>query len=161
MKRALALAIVLALSLSACAASEKSVAPPANTPASTPIGTPVGTPTPSDDSSIPCSSEASAAIEEYIRGQANALKHGDFEKAYIFTSANFRASTTLKSFSAIITTEYPMLMKFRSIDFWGCTVDYQGYTQLIMVNDAGGSYKMRYLMSVVDDVLGIESVLVE
>lgn len=161
MKRALALAIILSLSLSACAASEKSEAPPASTPTNTPANTPASTPAPSDDSSIPCSSEAAAAIEQNIRSQANALKSGEFEQAYIFTSANFRATTTLKSFSAIIPSQYPMLMEFTSIDFWGCTVDYQGYTQQITVNDASGSYKMRYLMSVVDDVLGIESALLE
>lgn len=145
MKRALALAMILALSLSACAASE------------TPASTPSRTPAPGDDSSTPCSSEATAAIEQNIRGQANALKSGEFEKAYIFTSANFRSTTTLDSFRAIITNQYPMLLKFTSIDFWGCNVDYKGYTQQITVNDAGGSYQMHYLMSVVEDVLGIES----
>ena len=145
MKRALALAIILVLSLASCAESEKSVVPSA------------GNPSPSDDSSISCSPEATAAIEQNIRGQANALKSGEFEKAYIFTSTNFRATNTLESFSAIITGQYPMLLKFTSIDFWGCTVDYKGYTQQITVNDASGSYKMDYLMSVVDGVLGIES----
>ena len=145
MKRALFLAIVLVLSLAGCANSEKSVVPSA------------GNPSPSDDSSISCSQEATAAIEQNIRGQANALKSEEFEKAYLFTSANFRATNTLESFSAIITGRYPMLLKFISIDFWGCTVDYKGYTQQITVNDASGSYKMDYLMSVVEGVLGIES----
>ena len=153
MKRALALTIILAISLSACAASERSATPPS----STPEGSPASTPAPSDDSSIPCSSEATAAIEQNIKGQANALKSGEFDKAYNFTSANFRASTTRETFSAIITNQFPMLLKFTSLDFWGCTVDYKGYNQLITVNDATGSYKMRYLMSVVEDVLGIES----
>ena len=145
MKRALFLSIILVLSLSGCAESEKSAVPSA------------GNPAPSDDSSISCSREATAAIEQNIRGQANALKSGEFEKAYIFTSANFRATNTLESFSAIITGQYPMLLKFTSIDFWGCTVDYKGYTQKITVNDSSGSYKMGYLMSVVEGVLGIES----
>ena len=145
MKRALVLAIILALFLSSCATSGKSDLPS------------LGSPSPSDDSSISCSQEATAAIEQNIRGQANALKSGEFEKAYIFTSANFRATNTLESFNAIITSQYPMLLKFTSIDFWGCTVDYKGYTQKITVNDSSGSYKMGYLMSVVEGVLGIES----
>jgi len=76
--------------------------------------------TPAPPLVTPCLTENSAAIEELVLGQSEALADRDFELAYGFASPDFRSSVSVELFERVITRQYDMLLYFDSATFGPC-----------------------------------------
>lgn len=87
------------------------------------------------------------AVAGTIRGQAAALRGGDFPRALEFAAAGFRQAHTPESFAQIVTSGFLPLIAAADLRFGRC-VDRDGLAviQVLAVDDAGGGTLYRYAL---------------
>ncbi len=94
----------------------------------------------------------------WIKGQLDAFTNEDPETAYSFASKSFKARSSLQQFVAIIVTNYGFLLSTRSYTIDDCIKQGELFLFAVQVTDtAGQKYPMRYTLSKIDQVWGIDA----
>lgn len=70
-----------------------------------------------------CSAGERVAAENVVTSQTDALREGDFERAYSFASPGFRASVPLDDFTGLILVSYQPLLADANLEFGDCVID--------------------------------------
>ena len=104
-----------------------------------------------------CSSEQKKLVEAHISSQIDAIAKKDWKLAYSFASPGFRAGVEIDQFVFIIGTRYAMLGDNQGYEFNACTIANEKITQRIAVTSNAEITNLTYILSVENQVLGIDS----
>ena len=102
-----------------------------------------------------CSDTQQAAVEKHITGQINAIAAEDWPKAYTYAAKSFQNSIKLEQFTAIIATQYQMLIDNQGFTFVNCVIASSGVSQEVEVDDPRGDYLLLYQLEVDQLQLGV------
>lgn len=98
---------------------------------------------------VECSAAERVAAENVVTGQTDALREGDFERAYGFASPGFRDSVPLDDFTGLILVSYQPLLVDATLEFGDCVIDSDktGLALDVIVRlDNADSVGLRYVL---------------
>jgi len=104
-----------------------------------------------------CSGEQKQLVDDHISSQISAISKQDWPLAYSFAAKSFQDSIDLTSFEVIITDSYSFLIDNQGITFGGCEIKEDKIFQEITVNSSNGKIDLSYMLSTVDEKLGVEA----
>jgi hypothetical protein len=104
-----------------------------------------------------CTDNQSRLVQEHIGAQITALSREEWESAYSYASSGFREAITLDQFILVIGTEYQMLITSEATEYGSCTVDSETIIQDVRVTSKEENFQLRYELSYLEQILGIES----
>jgi hypothetical protein len=104
-----------------------------------------------------CSDQEFAEGSGWIKGQLAAFSDDSPEKAYSFASEEFRQSTSLEAFAAVIVNSYSMLLDLKTYRVISCLKSGELYTfEVTLTDNQGVEYSMEYILSRTGDQWGVD-----
>ena len=107
-----------------------------------------------------CTGAQAELVDQHISGQIDALAKRDWETAYSFASADFRARVEVEQFIAIIDSQYPMLINNKGYQFNKCTIAAGMIMQEVGVRGEEEVFNLTYRLSVNGATLGVEAAVI-
>lgn len=108
----------------------------------------------------PCTDAQAELVDQHISGQIDALAKRDWETAYLFASADFRARIEVEQFIAIIDSQYAMLINNQGYQFNKCTIVTGMIMQEVGVTGEEEVFNLTYRLSVNGATLGVEAAVI-
>ena len=103
----------------------------------------------------PCSKSQAAAVSHHISAQLQAMADEDWKSAYSFAAKSFQQTFKLEEFSAIIESDYPVLVSNQGYSFGNCTISGEEISQLVNIELPNSSSSITYMLSVEEEKIGI------
>ncbi len=107
-----------------------------------------------------CTGAQAELVDQHISGQIDALAKRDWESAYSFASADFRARVEVEQFIAIIDSQYAMLINNQGYQFNKCTITDGMIMQEVGVRGEEEVFNLTYRLSVNGSALGVEAAVI-
>lgn len=104
-----------------------------------------------------CTSAQSKLIDDHISSQIDALAKKDWELAYSFASADFKARVGVDEFTRIIAAQYSMLIDNQGYQFEKCEIAGDMIVQEVIVTADEQVFNLTYRLSIEGSTLGVES----
>ena len=107
-----------------------------------------------------CTGAQAELVDQHISGQIDAFAKRDWESAYSFASADFRARIEVEQFIAIIESQYAILINNQGYQFNKCTITAGMIVQEVGVRSAEEVFNLTYRLSVNGATLGVEAAVI-
>ena len=103
----------------------------------------------------PCSKSQAKLVSQHVSSQLQAMADEDWEEAYSFAAKSFQETFKLEEFSAIIESDYSVLVSNQGYSFGNCAISGEEIAQLVNIELPNSSASITYVLSVEEEKIGI------
>ena len=105
-----------------------------------------------------CPTNDAAKVLDVVTKQVSSFKEQDVDKAYTYSTQDFKDLFDVKSFYEIVLSGYTSLLVNESVEYGLCTVADQGFNQIVMIKSKSKLERMDFGVLNEDGRYGVNKV---